>query len=598
MNSGAGAELVRCVKEYFKKMLSESGSGMKVLLVDSETMEIVTAVYTQSEILAKEVFLVEKLELSEEQGESMLHMKAVCFVRPTSDNLAHLKRHLRTPKYGEYHLFFSNMVRDGYLQQLAEADEGELVRQVQEYFADYCALDSSHFTVPVADPSSCFLPPNRHPQATQHTRDRMVQGIASVLLSLKRRPIIRYQESSENSRSVAGDVYRLVYEQEAALFDFRHSPGSTVLLIIDRLDDPVTPLLSQWTYQAMVHELIGIKGHRVDLRHVPKVPPEQKEVVLNAERDEFFKEHVHANYGDLGLAVKAMVDEFQLTSKSNQNISSIEDMQRFVENYPEFRAKSGNVSKHVAVLSELNRLIDARQLMQVSCTEQELACSSSAPKDHCAEVKTMLEDPAVLALPFLPISCSTSPSPSTLPLSSISLLDCLRAAPSHDVPLLTFPAGHSLACALQASLGATSLVPAGHSLACALQASLGATSLVPAGHSLACSLQASLGATSLVPAGHSLACSLQASLGATSLVPAGHSLACSLQASLGATSLVPAGHSLACSLQASLGATSLVPAGHSLACALQASLGATAQGAWSVSGKGLTLGVEGNLEAG
>lgn len=35
-----------------------------------------------------------------------------------------------------------------------------------------------------------------------------------------------------------------------------------------RKDDPVTPLLTQWTYRAMVHELIGISNNRVLL---PKV---------------------------------------------------------------------------------------------------------------------------------------------------------------------------------------------------------------------------------------------------------------------------------------------------------------------------------------
>ena len=43
------------------------------------------------------------------------------------------------------------------------------------------------------------------------------------------------------------------------------------LLLVDRRDDPVTPLLSQWTFQAMVHELIGIDDNRVDLEDVPGV---------------------------------------------------------------------------------------------------------------------------------------------------------------------------------------------------------------------------------------------------------------------------------------------------------------------------------------
>lgn len=35
--------------------------------------------------------------------------------------------------------------------------------------------------------------------------------------------------------------------------------------MVDRRNDPVTPLLTQWTYQAMVHELVGIHNGRVTI---------------------------------------------------------------------------------------------------------------------------------------------------------------------------------------------------------------------------------------------------------------------------------------------------------------------------------------------
>jgi hypothetical protein len=35
--------------------------------------------------------------------------------------------------------------------------------------------------------------------------------------------------------------------------------------MVDRRNDPVTPLLSQWTYQAMVHEMLGITNGRVKI---------------------------------------------------------------------------------------------------------------------------------------------------------------------------------------------------------------------------------------------------------------------------------------------------------------------------------------------
>lgn len=44
-------------------------------------------------------------------------------------------------------------------------------------------------------------------------------------------------------------LQKLMYEQESGLFDFRRTEFSPLLLVIDRRDDPVTPLLNQWTYQ-------------------------------------------------------------------------------------------------------------------------------------------------------------------------------------------------------------------------------------------------------------------------------------------------------------------------------------------------------------
>lgn len=59
-------------------------------------------VYTQSQILQKEVFLFEKIDTP--NREVMGHLKAVCFLRPTIENIHALIAELREPKYGEYHL--------------------------------------------------------------------------------------------------------------------------------------------------------------------------------------------------------------------------------------------------------------------------------------------------------------------------------------------------------------------------------------------------------------------------------------------------------------------------------------------------------------
>lgn len=103
----------------------------------------------------------------------------------------------------------------------------------------------------------------------------------------------------------------------------------------------------------MVHELIGIQDNKVDLRGLGKLPKDQQvdmhiaffmscivhviwkaneislidfdlqEVVLSSEQDSFFKSNMYENFGDIGMNIKQLVDEFQQVSKSNQNIQTI-----------------------------------------------------------------------------------------------------------------------------------------------------------------------------------------------------------------------------------------------------------------------------------
>jgi vacuolar protein sorting-associated protein 45 len=197
-------------------------------------------------------------------------------------------------------------------------------------------------------------------------------------------------------------------QQEGQLFDFRKTDTPPVLLILDRRNDPVTPLLSQWTYQAMVHGMIGIHNGRVDLSNVPDIKKELKveshtimtgiscnhtynlyglqEIVLSPDQDPFFKKSMYLNLGDLGANIKSYVDEYQVKTKSNMNIESIADMKRFVEEYPEFRKLSGNVSKHVALVSELSRRVAQENLLEVSELEQGLACNENHSTDLKASI--------------------------------------------------------------------------------------------------------------------------------------------------------------------------------------------------------------------
>lgn len=383
-------DVVKAVDTYITKMVSVP-SAMKVFLLDTHTTPIVSLASTQSTLLSHQVYLTDRID--NKKRDRMPHMKCVCFLRNCDESLDALEVELREPNYGEYYLYFSNILSKTTIERLADADEFEVVREVQEYFADYAPLLPSLFSLNHNPSSSKPLfgssPNTWDPKALQYT----VQGLISVLLSLKKKPVIRYEKMSAMAKKLAVEVQHCV-QSESQLFDFRLTQVPPLLLILDRRNDPVTPILSQWTYQAMVHELFGIQNGRVDMTQVPDIRPELSEITLTTSTDPFFQAHHLATFGDLGTSLKSYVQSYQARSLAQNpaTINSITDMKRFVEEYPEFRKLGGNVSKHVALVGELSRLVGKEKLLEIGEVEQGLTTSAGA---DIKSVQTFITDNTV-----------------------------------------------------------------------------------------------------------------------------------------------------------------------------------------------------------
>ncbi|KAF4659069.1 vacuolar protein sorting-associated protein 45 [Perkinsus chesapeaki] len=414
---------------------------MKALLIDKDTLPIVSTVLTQTEILNKEVFLVEPLEEAianedEPASSSMRHMKACIFVRPANQNFLALAKVLRQPIYSEYHLFFSNVVPHSRLSQLAACDEYECVASVTEVYADVIALNPALFALNSQSVAQLHREQTMWTAFEESVFQRQVDGIFSATISLgclKRGrgpvtaasssgltlPVVRYSSASPLARKVALALQKRL-EQDESLFESVggsaatpvNSGGGMLVLVADRRDDPVTPLLTQWTYQAMVHELLGLENNRV--MHPLAVAGETAagsskdggvEVVLSTATDKFFRDNYLSNFGDLGVHIKEYVEMYQQQTKNQAKVDNVEDMQRFLDQYPEYRKLSSNVSKHVALVHEISRMVEKYNLMECSELEQSLACDDHiSMHEQLKRVKAMIENPRNSNLERLKVS--------------------------------------------------------------------------------------------------------------------------------------------------------------------------------------------------
>ena len=248
-----------------------------------------------------------------------------------------------------------------------------MVHQVQESYADVYAINSDLFSLNIPSTVSLTAQLSLWTSYEESIISRIVDGIFAASLSLRMYPMIRYSRASPLCYKI-GQVLQGKIDEEHILFEQMNLTNQSVVLLTDRREDPVTPLLNQWTYQAMCHELIGLDKNRMDLRRSPGVKKEFEEVVMSCSQDKFVDENLMSNFGDLAVNIESYVSRYQEQTKNHSKIESIEDMQKFIDQYPDFKRLSGNVSKHVTVVHELSRLVSMGNLIAVSALEQEARC--------------------------------------------------------------------------------------------------------------------------------------------------------------------------------------------------------------------------------
>lgn len=130
----------------------------------------------------------------------------------------------------------------------------------------------------------------------------------------------------------------------------------------------------------MIHELIGITLNRVNIKKASsgaKNATEEAEVVLSVDTDAFYAANVYSGYGELANNLRALVNELQIKSQKQRSIDSLEDMQKVLDNYPEYKKESANVYKHVDLMTIISRIVETRKLLDLSKIEQSIAVSES-----------------------------------------------------------------------------------------------------------------------------------------------------------------------------------------------------------------------------
>ncbi|KAK1444898.1 Sec1 like protein [Babesia gibsoni] len=378
------ATLTSLMRENYASMLDRV-KGLKLLILDEETSASISLVQTHSYLLENGVLLTTSINDDNLfKGEShnmanLRHLKAVYIIRPSHANIARLCDQIRGGYFKEYHLYFTSMPLHGQLEMVAKNDVIELVIGVYSYHTDLLAICRN-----------CFLlesgTNDLYTSVHRSEAGRVSQGVFNVFRIIKQIPSIVHVNGSSEAKDLGLKVQSLLnndlLNSEAILKAYskydNHERFGCCLLIYDRKFDCVTPLINQWTYEAMIHELLPITRNKLKIG--------EEEFILNPDFDDFYGEHLFTEFSDVEASLADLV---------HQSKKQFSDAFNILQNIPQQTKMCNETKRHVAILHELSKIIQQKQLLNNGLLEQDMGTRAKRSADAFDAVVDALNNTSI-----------------------------------------------------------------------------------------------------------------------------------------------------------------------------------------------------------
>ncbi|KAI9491623.1 Sec1-like protein [Zychaea mexicana] len=427
------------INEIMQKRLMDSIKAVpgkwKIVVVDSKSTRILTAACKMYDILEENVTVVENIE---KQRQPYPTLDAVYFLTPCRESVLRLADDFTGPNgpmYKAAHIHFTSGLEDQLFTELNKkfkaAGASEYIQSLKEMYVDFMVKESSVFTV---DPLSSYISIyGSDPYAKPDQALKMIaKQLLSVCATLGEDPIIRYQvtenDNPDDRRPRAPPATRqLANILQNEIDDFcrlnrnfpppRNPPQPrATLLIVDRSLDVNAQLLHEFTYQAMINDLLPVEDteNGTGIKYSYSFNQNDgsigtQEVFLD-EDDTVYKSIRHLHIAE---CTDRLIEEFNKFLEENKtavqsgdrsappkdSAKSLKDMKEMLGNLPQFQDMKAKYSAHLSIAQECLSIFEKHKLNSVGNLEQNIATGETpdgeTPKTVVLDMVPLLDDPYV-----------------------------------------------------------------------------------------------------------------------------------------------------------------------------------------------------------
>lgn len=396
--------------------------------MDKVTVKVMSQSCKMADITDQGISLVEDLF---RRRQPLPSMDAIYFIQPSKENVVMFLSDMsgRVPLYKKAYLFFSSPVPKALVNHI-KCDTSVLPRigALREMNLEYFPVDNQAF---VTDHEMAleelFAENTENSRRFNNCLATMATRIGTVFASLKELPNIRYRSARSGDPSTPASFRELVPEKLAsAVWNSIKYYKSTIpnfpqsetcdLIIVDRSIDQISPVIHEWTYDAMCHDLLEMDGNK----YVQEVPsksggePEKKEVLLE-DQDPIWLELRHAHIADASERLHDKMSNFKSKNKAAQlqqrdgSELSTRDLQKMVQALPQYNEQMDKLSLHVEIAGKINTIIREMGLRELGQLEQDLVFGDAGAKEVINFLRTKQDASTENKLRLLLIYASVYP---------------------------------------------------------------------------------------------------------------------------------------------------------------------------------------------
>ncbi|KAI0980927.1 hypothetical protein GJ496_010690 [Pomphorhynchus laevis] len=236
-------EILRC--DTVKR---QSKTDWKVLVMDQLATQIISSSCKMHDIMAEGITIVEDIFKSREP---LHHLEAVYFISPTNqaiDRLIDDFEHHKDPLYAAAHIFFTRACDSDNFDKLSKSKIAKFTKTIKEINVAFIPYERQVFTLGFIDGLNIVYNPSLNQTRVVYL-EAIAEQIATLCATLQEYPQIRYRSEFIRNTEFAHILQSKLdqYKAEDPSMGEGAEKSKSILLIVDRSFDPVTPVIHDLT---------------------------------------------------------------------------------------------------------------------------------------------------------------------------------------------------------------------------------------------------------------------------------------------------------------------------------------------------------------